>query len=218
MTRKAKFNDVVKARLSKWSRDCKQELWADVVQRSRKQFEDAPVEHKQRDGKRLETAVISALRMGDVRKALQLLNSAPIAPKTDEILQRLRDLHPKGPLPEPLPKVSNQEAIPHFTDDLVRSALSTFGPGSAAGLFGIKPVLLQQATRAESYNFGSALTRACNYFARGMGPEFLRPLMAGGVSIALEKSQTAVRPLACGDPIRRLVAKCFCLWRQRGYQ
>ncbi len=35
--------------------------------------------------------------------------------------------------------------------------------------------------------------------------------MAGGVSIALEKSQTAVRPLACGDPIRRLVAKCFCL-------
>jgi hypothetical protein len=149
--------------------------------------------------------------MGDVRKALQLLNSSPIAPKTGATLQRLKDLHPKGPLPEPLPQVPNPENIPHFTDDLVRSALSTFGPGSAAGLFGIKPLLLQQATRAETYSFGSTLTRACNYFARGMGPEFLRPLMAGGVSIALEKSQTAVRPLACGDPIRRLVAKCFCL-------
>ena len=27
----------------------------------------------------------------------------------------------------------------------------------------------------------------------------------------MEKSATAVRPLACGDPIRRLVAKCFCV-------
>jgi hypothetical protein len=35
--------------------------------------------------------------------------------------------------------------------------------------------------------------------------------VAGGVSIALEKTKTSVRPLACGDPIRRLVAKCFCV-------
>ena len=31
------------------------------------------------------------------------------------------------------------------------------------------------------------------------------------MSIALEKSATAVRPLACGDPLRRLVGKCFCV-------
>ena len=40
---------------------------------------------------------------------------------------------------------------------------------------------------------------------------FLQPFLAGGVSIALQKNATAVRPLCCGDPIRRLVAKCFCL-------
>ena len=40
---------------------------------------------------------------------------------------------------------------------------------------------------------------------------FLKRFIAGGVSIALEKSATAVRPLACGDPLRRLVAKCFCV-------
>jgi len=154
VTKKAKFNEVVKARLTKWSKGGQQELWADVVKRSRKQLEDVPAQPRQRDGKRLEAAVISALRMGDVRKALQLLNSSPIAPKTEATLQRLKDLHPKGPLPEPLPQVPNPENIPHFTDDLVRSALSTFGPGSAAGLFGIKPLLLQQATRAETYSFG----------------------------------------------------------------
>jgi hypothetical protein len=42
-------------------------------------------------------------------------------------------------------------------------------------------------------------------FARGV-----QPFLAGGVSIALQKSATAIRPLYCGDPIRRLVAKCFC--------
>jgi len=40
---------------------------------------------------------------------------------------------------------------------------------------------------------------------------FLQPFLAGGVSIALQKNATAVRPLCCGDPLRRLVAKCFCL-------
>lgn len=55
------------------------------------------------------------------------------------------------------------------------------------------------------------LTRAVNLFASGEAPLFLQPFLAGGVSIALQKSATAVRPLCCGDPLRRLVAKCFCL-------
>ena len=50
-----------------------------------------------------------------------------------------------------------------------------------------------------------------NVFARGETPIFLQPLLAGGVSIALQKNATVVRPLSCGDPLRRLVAKCFCL-------
>ena len=65
--------------------------------------------------------------------------------------------------------------------------------------------------RAESYLFTRALTSAVNQFSAGLAPKFLRRYVAGGVSIALEKSKTAVRPLACGDPIRRLVAKCFCV-------
>jgi len=48
-------------------------------------------------------------------------------------------------------------------------------------------------------------------FAAGRAPEFLKPFIAGGVSIALEKNATSVRPLCSGDPIRRLVAKCFCV-------
>jgi hypothetical protein len=100
---------------------------------------------------------------------------------------------------------------PRFSIDVVKTALSSFGPGSAAGLFGYKPLLLQQCVRAESAGFGVALMGAVNHFAAGRAPGFLKRFVAGGVSIALQKSETAVRPLACGDPLRRLVAKCFCI-------
>jgi hypothetical protein len=155
----------------------------------------------------MEAAVLAALRLGDVKKALQTLNSAPIAAKTEATLACLKKLHPIGPPPAPV----EPKEVPRFSEDVVRSALSSFGPGSAAGLFGYKPHLLQQCVRAESFVFTRALTSAVNEFAAGRAPGFLRRFVAGGVSIALEKTATSVRPLACGDPIRRLVAKCFCV-------
>src|SRR5690349_7980940 len=95
----------------------------------------------------------------------------------------MRKLPPAGPNPLPAPK----REVLHFKVDVVRSALSSFGPTSAAGLF-------------ESFHFSSALTNACNHFAAGAAPSFLTRYIAGGVSIALETNATAVRPLACGDP------------------
>jgi len=52
----------------------------------------------------------------------------------------------------------------------------------------------------------SVLTAIVNQLASG-----LQPFLAGGVSIALQKPNRGVRPLCCGDPIRRLVGKCFCI-------
>ena len=117
----------------------------------------------------------------------------------------MKALHPAAEPPTPaIPPAPP----PVITVDVVRKALSSFGPGSAAGLFGYKPLLMQQCMRAESHLFSTAMTDLVNVFASGEAPSFL---VAGGVSIALEKSAPAVRPLACGDPIRRLVAKCFCI-------
>jgi len=76
---------------------------------------------------------------------------------------------------------------------------------------GYRPALLQQCLRAESFSFLSALTAVVNLLASGRAPLFLQSFLAGGVSIALEKSNNGVRPLCCGDPLRRLVGKCFCL-------
>jgi hypothetical protein len=98
-----------------------------------------------------------------------MLNSAPIAAKTPATLANLKKLHPHGENPAPLP----HQEVPRFTEDVVRKALCSFGPGSAAGLFGYKPFLLQQCVRAESFVFTRALTSAVNEFACGRAPAFL---------------------------------------------
>ena len=92
LAKKASFADIVRARLKRWPTD-KEGLWKEVVTRSKAPAHQAP-EAKPAANKDTEKAVLSALRLGDVRKALQLLNSAPIAPKTDATLKCLRKLHP----------------------------------------------------------------------------------------------------------------------------
>ena len=123
--------------------------------------------------------------------------AAPIAPKTDETFLALKELHPStGPADLPLPT----HDAPRFTDQLVCEALFSFAPTSAAGLFGYRPAILQQCATLFQ------LTRVVNVLASGEAPMFLQPFLAGGVSIALAKPNRGVRPLCCGDPLRRLVA------------
>ena len=131
--------------------------------------------------------------------------SMPIAPKCDATFDALKALHPQSmsPVDEPIDPI---HVATVFTDDDVRKALNSFPPTSAAGLFGYRPSLMQQCVRAESFYFLSTLRRAVNLLASGEAPcsHFSR-------AVCLTKDATAVRPLCCGDPLRRLVAKCFCL-------
>jgi hypothetical protein len=204
ISRKANMGDVVLARIEAWTASF-EELWSAVKSRSgQREFKRAPAASQP---SAVEDQAVRFLRMGDVKKALQSLNAAPIAPKTEATFNLLQALHPPGPPPPPVPPAGP----PLFTQDTVSAALATFGNGSAAGLFGYTPFLLKQCMQAESFNFGRALTSAVNMLADGRGPEFLRPFLAGGVSIALSKGNNAVRPLCSGDPLRRLVGKCFCM-------
>jgi hypothetical protein len=134
--------------------------------------------------------------------------AAPIAPKSDETFAALLKLHPRRPPPQ---LSAPTHDAPIFSEQLVREALFSFPPTSGAGLFGYRPSILQQCARSESFHFIPTLTRAVNLLASGQAPLFLQPFLAGGVSIALAKPNKGIRPLCCGDPLRRLVAKCFCL-------
>ena len=159
----------------------RKELWEAVVARGGRR--PNVVAHRESP---LEKRVMKAIRMGDVRKALQLFTAAPFAPKNAETLEKLKALHPDArvPIEPPSEQIS---ASPYFDEKVVREALATFSPCSAAGVFGYRPRLLQQCARAESFYFMPSLTRAVNYFCSGEAPDFLQPFIAGGVSIALAK-------------------------------
>ena len=192
------------SRLVSWPEQ-KSVLWQGVLARCSKCKSMPPRPISNHD---FEKRVLGALRLGDTRKALQMFVAAPLAPKTEETFQTLRSLHPSSPPPQ-LPAPTHD--APHFNDTHIREALFSFAPTSAAGLFGYRPSLLQQCARSESFHFVPTLTRAVNVLASGEAPFFLQPFLAGGVSIALAKPNRGVRPLCCGDPLRRLVAKCFCM-------
>jgi hypothetical protein len=116
--KKANMAELVRDRLARWSAGEKQQLWKDAEKRAKKRRISPEPAQPQSDAERLESTVLVALRMGDIRKALQLLNSAPIAPKTDATLERMRKLHPVGENPPPTAPYEP----PRFTEEVVRTA------------------------------------------------------------------------------------------------
>jgi hypothetical protein len=203
LSKKASLATLVLRRLDRWAED-RQALIDDLLARSQTV---SPRPHP--PTKDTEREALAALRIGDVKKALRLLCTPPFAPLNDETVGALRLLHPPatrdvGPPPPP-------DALPHFLDVSVRAAMATFGPGSSGGLFGYKPLLLQQCLHSSSPVFLDALTRLVNHLGAGRAPSFLHPFLGGGVLSASSKKQGGIRPICCGDPLRRLVSKCFCL-------
>ena len=84
-----------------------------------------------------------SVAVGDVKKALRLLVSAPLADKGPETIAALKKLHPVGPEPVPVPS----SPAPRWSADVVGPALCSFGPGSAAGLFGSHRSTYSSVTR-----------------------------------------------------------------------
>ena len=89
VSRSQSLADVVNARLTGWT-EKKDVMWEAVIARSQRSDRvSSPVPD-------LEKSVVAALRLGDVRKALQLFVSAPIAPKGDATFAALKALHPQA--------------------------------------------------------------------------------------------------------------------------
>jgi len=93
ISKRKKQADLVHERLTMWT-EKRKELWEAVVARGGRR--PNVVAHRESP---LEKRVMKAIRMGDVRKALQLFTAAPFAPKNAETLEKLKALHPDARFP-----------------------------------------------------------------------------------------------------------------------
>ena len=101
--------------------------------------------------------------------------------------------------------------VPEFDSVLITKMLKSFSRGTAPGPSGLRAQHLKDAVRsAHGDEAVEQLTAICNHLARGEAPEFLSQYLAGASLMALEKPGGGIRPIAIGEVLRRLVAKCFC--------
>jgi hypothetical protein len=148
---------------------------------------------------------ISQNRLSDACKTLA---SQGIAECCDDTFEKLKTKHPEGPeydIPTDLPAAAS------FSYQEVKRAVFTFPRGSAGGIFAWYPDTVKYTLdRDGDTPQNIAYTKLVNLVASGQVPETVRPFLAGASLTALNKDGKDVRPIASGDPLRRVVAKCCC--------
>ena len=97
-----------------------------------------------------------------------------------------------------------------FSADQVHAALSSFPPGSGAGPSGPKPSHLKELLNcSERPRLLDALVSLSGDIASGGFPSESMSLFTAARLIALPKKSGGLRPIAVGDTLRRLAAKCL---------
>ena len=121
----------------------------------------------------------------------------------------------KHPLPsKPQPPPSESEVPPKaFSGSDVASAALSFHKGTAPGPSGMRPEHLKSILKGKApaliEKATVALTKIVNTMAAGKVPQAGRPYMCGARLQAGIKKDSSLRPIAVGNLMRRLVAKCF---------
>ena len=151
--------------------------------------------------------IVAQARRGEFGNALRSLSCAKQAPKTAETAEKLQRLHPAG-CPVTLPTFSlNPASFEFFIESIVQKAVTSTPRGSSPGPTGLTTDHLRQCIMDASADIVGSLCHACKLVASGQVHESVRHIIFGASLHALEKSNGGVRPVACGDPIRRLTAK-----------
>ena len=180
---------------------------ADPVSRP---FPLRPPDPKQLMAKR----VSMKLGEGDYKGAVRIVCSEDtIADITDETISALQEKHP-GMHPESRIPSPPEEFIPlpDVSEEEVASAIRAFPRGSAGGPDGIRPQHLLDLTSNSAERGGKdllhALTAFANFVLRGDILQAVKPVFFGATLIPLRKKDGGIRPIAVGQTLRRLVAKC----------
>lgn len=133
-----------------------------------------------------------------------LADAESIAPLNDQTFDLLEGKHPNGP---PVERLEMPPSI-NCTADQVRDAIASFPNGSGAGPSRLSPDHIKDA--AVPYLQTSVydqLAILINHVVAGKVPLEVQPYLAGAFLSPLIKKDGGIRPVACGDVVRRTAGK-----------
>eukprot|EP00731_Ephydatia_muelleri_P025227 Em0017g310a len=159
------------------------------------------------------TSAISLSKDGLCGKACRLLVSQGVAPNNESTWNLLISKHPKGGCPVGLPGAPNDGTLP--PDFNLGPVLRSFPKLTGAGPSGLRIQHLLDAVEVPLQTpILHSLKAVVNILSSGRAPALISPFLAGGNLTALVKSKDScasdIRPIAVGETLRRLTAKCLC--------
>ena len=149
-----------------------------------------------------------AIRRAIQDKALSKAAKIALSEQLDLVAdaeEALKQLHPVG---DPVVCSADSSFVVTFEPEEIAAAIKSFPPGSSGGPSGLRASHLVCPDSSTRGRLHSALASFASAFASGGLPLYCRVLCQARI-IALPKKPTGVRPIAIGDTLRRIVAKCL---------
>jgi hypothetical protein len=146
---------------------------------------------------------------GSLKKASTQLTSLGVAPNNGMVRRQLKEMNPK-PF-QPYPTMDDRDLpLWSLSTSQVKKQLLALRNDSAPGPSSMGVTALKRAASTEEG--ATAIARITNRIMNGLEPNKYR-LTAANL-IPLVKSETKIRPIACGEIFTRLAARC--LLRHKG--
>jgi hypothetical protein len=195
--RRTKLASVLIDRCRRWERGEVDQLLTEALARVRVPRSGGDV------ARHVATAERLAMK-GQLTKAMRRLRPSVLAEFSPDTLARLEELHPSGqrpipPLPQPAPETSFV-----VTHDTVLAALRSFVAGSAAGPSGLSPGHLLELCSLPGSTLLPHLVRLVTELLHG---GHAGSFLFDARLLAFRKPSGGLRPIACGETIRRVAAK-----------
>ena len=164
--------------------------------------------------KALANKVSAKIEEGNFKGAIRLICSEDkIADYSEDTFKILQQKHPKPHPDSDIPGLFGEvEHIGEIPEPVVRYAIRSFPCWSAGGPDGLRPQHIKDMigfTSGESgVNLLQSLSSFVGFVLCGEVLASVRPCFFGANSVAFNKSDGGIRPIAVGCTLHRLVAKC----------